>query len=151
MTDDSSFADETASSLPPFVEVEIVYQTGRAGMVSSTRWHTFEVWTRNRVYSCDLNMVCVRVVDRKTDKAVDHDLLGAKLAGGQAHHDDALEISYPVPRPGNEAVFERPARKGYVTTSTVTRVVLRLRVLTVPHEEGKATWDEVTSTRKGSE
>ena len=63
-------------------------------------------------------------------------------------HDDALEISYPIPRPGNEAVFERTERKGFVTTSTVTRVVLKLRVLTVPHDQGQQTWDEVTSSRK---
>ena len=142
------FGDETAASLPPFVEVEMVYQTGSAEMIASARWHAFEIWTRNRIYACDLELRCVRVVDRKTEKAVDHDLLGARLAGGQAQHDDALEISYPVPRPGNEAVFERPRKKGYVTTSTVLRVVLRVRVLTVPHDLGNQTWDEVTSSRK---
>ena len=72
----------------------------------------------------------------------------AVLADHCFQHDDALEITYPVPRPGNEAVFERPERKGYITTSTVLRVVLRVRVLTVPHDLGKQTWDEVTSTKK---
>ncbi|MAQ14024.1 MAG: hypothetical protein CMN30_04415 [Sandaracinus sp.] len=149
MGSEHEFGDEkTAATLPPFVEVEMVYQTGNAGMVNAARWQTFEVWTRNRIYCCDWTMKCVQVIDRLSDKAVDHELLGARLAGGQSQHDDALEITYPVPRPGNEAVFERPERKGYITTSTVLRVVLRVRVLTVPHDLGKQTWDEVTSTKK---
>lgn len=148
MGEENQFGDDTAASLPPFVEVELVYQTGRAGMVSSNRWLALEVWTRNRIYCCDWGGKCVQVVDRATEKAVAHDLLGAVLAGGQSMHDDALEISYPIPRPGNDAVFERTERKGFVTTSTVTRVVLKLRVLTVPHDQGQQTWDEVTSSRK---
>lgn len=148
MRDDNPFGEETATSLPPFVEVELVYQTGRSGMASASRWLALEVWTRNRIYRCEWGGKCIQVVDRSTDKVVAHDLLGAILAGGQSMHDDALEISYPIPRPGNEAVFERPERKGFVTTSTVMRVVLKLRVLTVPHDQGQQTWDEVTSSRK---
>ncbi len=148
MGEENQFGDDTAASLPPFVEVELVYQTGRAGMIGSDRWQALEIWTRNRIYRCDWGGKCVQVLDRGTEKAVAHDLLGAQLAGGQSMHDDALEISYPIPRPGNEAVFERKERKGFITTSTVTRVVLKLRVLTVAHDQGEQTWDEVTSSRK---
>ena len=148
MGDEIEFDDDTSATLPPFVEVELVYQTGRPGLVSSQRWRALEIWTRNRIYRCDWSGKCVQVVDQKTDKAVAHELLGAKLAGGQAMHEDALEICYPIPRPGNEAVFERPERKSFVTTSTVTRVVLKLRVMTVRHDQGQETWDEVTSSRK---
>ena len=45
MGEANEFGEDTAASLPPFVEVELVYQTGRAGMVSSNRWLALEVWT----------------------------------------------------------------------------------------------------------
>ncbi len=54
-------------------------------------------------------------------------------------------MTHPFPRPDTEAVFEyRGLRKGYVSTSTVTRVVLRLRVLTVPHERVQPPWDQLS-------
>ncbi|MBW2461415.1 MAG: hypothetical protein JRH11_07195, partial [Deltaproteobacteria bacterium] len=48
-----------------------------------------------------------------------------------------------------EAVFEyHDARKGYVSTSTVTRVVFRLRVLTVPKANVEPTWEQLTNTHR---
>ena len=143
-----TFDDATVTTLPPFVEVELVYETGRPGMDMSP-WRSFEVWTRNRIYSTDWSMVCIEVRDRKTGK-VDptHTFLGAKLSGGQTREDHAIEVTYPCPRPGCEAVFEHPKRRGFMTTSTVVRVVLRLRVLTVPHEQLDPTWDELTDPKK---
>ncbi len=144
-----SSADEaTAVSLPPFVEVELVYERGHLGM-NTGPWHAFEVWTRNRIYVTDWSMRCIQVVDRKTSRLDEnHSLVGAYLAGGQRQTDDYTEMTYPCPRPGTEAVFEyRGIRKGFVNTSTVTRVVLRLRVLTVPKERVVPVWDELTSDR----
>jgi len=43
--------------------------------------------------------------------------------------------------------YSKP-RKGYVSTSTVTRVVLRLRVLTVPHEHVQPTWDRLSGVHQ---
>lgn len=111
-------------------------------------WAAFEVWTRNRIYITDWSMRCLEVLDRKSNKRdPDHSLVGAYLAGGQRQDDDYMEMTYPCPRPGTEAVFEyRGVRKGFVNTSTVTRVVLRLRVLTVPRERAVPTWDELSSS-----
>jgi hypothetical protein len=138
--------EQTAVSLPPFVEVELVYERGFVGM-ETDNWKAFEVWTRNRIYVTDWSMRCVEVIDRKTGRVeTRHALLGAYLAGGQRQEDDYMEMTYPCPRPGTEAVFEyRGVRKGFVNTSTVTRVVLRLRVLTVPRERAVPTWDELSS------
>jgi len=142
----TQFDDATQATLPPFVEVELVYETGRPGMQPS-RWRAFEIWTRNRVYSCDWTMTCIEVIDRKTgNQDPDNSLIGCRLSGGQVRNEEAIEVTYPCPRPGCEAVFEHAARKGFITTSTVTRVVLRLRVLTVPHQQIKPTWDDLTSS-----
>ncbi|MEM9072483.1 MAG: hypothetical protein AAGE52_28510 [Myxococcota bacterium] len=144
------FNDPTQASLPPFVEVELVYETGHTGMAGGP-WRAFEVWTQNRIYSCDWTMTCIEVADRESGTPdPDHSLLGARLSGGQVRRDDAIEVIYPCPRPGCEAVFEHPVRKGFVTTSTVTRVVLRLRVLTVPHQQIEPTWDDLTTTGRGT-
>ena len=141
MTD---FEDSTQSTLSPFVEVELVYETGKPGMEPS-QWRAFQIWTRNRIYSCDWTMTCIEVVDRKSGKQdQEHTLLGCRLSGGQVRQNDAIEVTYPCPRPGCEAVFEHPTRRGYITTSTVTRVVMRLRVLTVPHQQVNPTWDDLT-------
>lgn len=137
--------DQTAVTLPPFVEVELVYERGRVGM-NTDDWRLLEVWTRNRIYVVNTMMKCIEVSDRKCGAPdPDHPLLGAFLAGGQRQTADAMEMTHPFPRPDTEAVFEyRGIRKGYVSTSTVTRVVLRLRVLTVPHERVQPTWDQLS-------
>jgi hypothetical protein len=141
--------DKTEVSPPPFVEVELVYERGQAGM-STDQWKSVEVWTRNRIYVVDWNMVCIEVVDRKSGKADGgHALLGAVLAGGQVQTEEGMEMTFPLPRPNTEAVFEyHDARKGYVSTSTVTRVVIRLRVLTVPRANVEPTWAELTSSHR---
>ena len=136
--------DVTQATLPPFVEVELVYQTGHAGMDTSP-WRALEVWTRNRIYGCDWNLRCIEVLDRESgDPELDSSLLGSRLTGGQLHTDGGIEVTHPWPRPGSEAVFEHAQRKGYVTTSTVTRVILRMRVLTVPQQKVERTWDDFT-------
>ncbi len=138
--------EHTQATLPPFVEVELVYETGHAGMKPSP-WRALEIWTRNRIYSVDWTMRCIEVLDLKTNSPdPTHSLLGAKLAGGQVQHEDSIEVTFPCPRPGCEAVFEVKDRKGYVNTSTVTRVVLRLRVLTVSIKKADNTWDDLTGS-----
>jgi hypothetical protein len=147
--DDFVGVDKTEISPPPFVEVELVYERGQAGM-STEDWKAVEVWTRNRIYVVDWNMRCIEVVDRKSGKADGaHALLGAILAGGQVQSEDGMEMTFPLPRPNTEAVFEyHDARKGYVSTSTVTRVVFRLRVLSVPKANVKPLWEQLTSSHR---
>lgn len=136
--------EETVATLPPFIEVEYVYQKATSAM-EELPWRAFEVWTTNNRYSCDWNMVCVEVVDKKTMlKNVDNVVLGCRLAGGQSAEDGEVELSYPFPRPGTEAVFEHPKRRGYITTSCVIRMVLRLRIVTVGKSTPDAVWDDLT-------
>ena len=139
--------EETIVQLPPFVEVELVYERAHPGMQQKV-WPALEIWTRNRVYVCDWEMTCIEVRDRKSGRATEgHPLLRAHLAGGQKSEADHMEMTYPCPRPGTEAVFEHAApRKGFVNTSTVERVVLRLRVLTVPHERLEKSWEEISGS-----
>ena len=140
--------DATQASLPPFVEVELVYQTGHAGM-DTTPWRALEIWTRNRIYGCDWGLRCIEVLDRESGVPdLDNTLLGSRLAGGQLHTEEGIEVTHPWPRPGSEAVFEHSGRKGYVTTSTVTRVILRMRVLTVPQQKIEPTWDDLTMSKR---
>ncbi len=149
ISDDFSGVEQTVISPPPFVEIELVYERGQAGM-STDDWKAVEVWTRNRIYIVDWNMRCIEVVDRKSGKPDPrHALLGAILAGGQVQNEEGMEMTFPLPRPNTEAVFEyHDARKGYVSTSTVTRVVFRLRVLTVPKANVEPTWEQLTSSHR---
>ncbi len=135
----------TAASLAPFVEVDLVYEHGSAATADAP-WRALEIWTRNRIYGVDWNMTCIEVIDRETGKNdPKHALLGAHLAGGQIREDGRVELSYPCPRPGCEAVFQPPNRKGgFAQTSTVLRVVLRLRLLQVVPENATNTWSELT-------
>ena len=141
--------EQTIVQLPPFVEVELVYERAYVGMQQQA-WRALEIWTRNTIYVCDWGMTCIEVRDRKSAvPAEHHPLLGAHLAGGQKSSADHMEMTYPCPRPGTEAVFEhKPPRKGFVNTSTVTRVVLRLRVLTVPHEQTQKSWEEISGSHE---
>ncbi|MCS6798710.1 MAG: hypothetical protein NZ898_09285 [Myxococcota bacterium] len=143
--------EPTVVTLPPFVEVELVYERAQEGM-RHERWCALEVWTQNRIYACDWAMRCIQVIDRASGVVdLKHPLLGSLLAGGQRKEDEAMELCSPIPRPGTEAVFEYvPPRKGFVNTSTVTRVVLRLRVLTVPlaPRAVDAAWDRLSDLRR---
>lgn len=140
---------------PPFVEVELVYEPGRPGMTSEG-WCALQIWTQNTIYDVDWGMRCFAVSDAETGAADPKNrLIGALLTGGQRRGEHGLELSFPLPRPGNSAVFEvgEPPRAEYVTTSDVKRVVLRLRVLTVDDEEGPPSWKRLSgafrATRRG--
>ncbi len=131
----------------PLVEVEVVHQVGRAPRVEQPAG-VLEVWTQNRIYTMDPALTCISVANRdsgKTDES--HPFLGYKMVGGQHRDGESFEISYPYPRPGTEAVFEHPdSRRGaFSRTSTVTRVVLRLHVVTVSQGVLVPTWSRITN------
>ena len=131
----------------PLVEVEVVHQHGPAPRVEQPP-QTLEIWTQNRIYTLDPQLFCVGVADRASGKAdPSHPFLGYKLVGGQHRDGHSFEISYPYPRPGTEAVFEQPqgTRGNFSRTSTVTRVVLRLHVVTVSPNVLVPTWDRITN------
>ncbi len=141
--------DSTSIALPAFVEVDFVYEVGGPDSVKTTQWRAIELWTRNRIYGVDWSMKCIEVLDRDTRKEdPSHALLGCFLTGGQRHDEHGnLELTYPCPRPGTEAVFENRARRGaFAQTSTVERVVLRLRVLSVKPERAEEEWEELSAS-----
>ena len=133
----------------PLVEIEVIHQHGPAPHADRP-YRTLEVYTQNRVYTMDPWMTCVGVRDRTGDAHAEHAFLGCRLVGGQHREGERIELSYPFPRPGTEAVFERPEGKPgtFARTSTVTRVVLRLHVVTVAPRSVAPTWSEITGSLK---
>jgi hypothetical protein len=130
----------------PAIEIELVHEVRRPPSVDRP-WAMLEVWTQNTVYSIGLDMRCIEVTDIATQKPnLEHGLLGARLLGGQHDEDGQTFLSHPYPRPGTEAVFEQPRPADGVIfshSSTVTRVVLRLRQLTIVTGGAHQSWDQI--------
>jgi hypothetical protein len=134
----------------PAVDIDLVYER-RSAPLPDQPWVFVEIWTRNTIYQLDGRLVCVDVIDQATRKSQgDHPLRGARLVGGQSRDGEAMELSHPFPRPGSEAVFEQTSGRHvrFSQTSSVTRVVMRLRVLSVTPEQLLPTWEEVTGNHK---
>lgn len=129
----------------PMVEIEVIHQHGPAPRAEHP-YRTLEIYTQNRVYTMDPWMICVGVRDRAGGEHDDHAFLGCRLVGGQHRSGERIELSYPFPRPGTEAVFENTQGQpgNFSRTSTVTRVVLRLHVVTVAPRRVAPTWAEIT-------
>lgn len=132
----------------PMVEIEVVHEHGPAPRTDRP-WRAVEIWTRNRVYTLDPQNTCIEVMDRVSRKVeTEHAFIGARMVGGQHRDGDAIELSYPYPRPGSEAVFEQQGgsrRVSFSRTSAVTRVVIRLRLVTVAPSHVVPTWEEITN------
>lgn len=129
----------------PAVEVELVYER-KAPPYVDRPWRMLEIWTQNRVYGIDSTMRCVDVIDQGTQQVMpSHGLLGARLVGGQHRDGEKVHLSHPFPQPGTEAVFEQAAGRisSFSHSSTVTRVVLRLRMITIGPGGQVPTWDEI--------
>jgi hypothetical protein len=137
----------------PAIEVELVTEVRRPPVVDKA-WAMLEVWTQNNVYRVDLGMRCIEVVEIGSQKSLaDHGLLGARLLGGQHVDADTTYLSHPYPRPGTEAVFEQSRPGGGVMfshSSTVTRVVLRLRQLAIVTGGAEPTWDQIANAGRKS-
>jgi hypothetical protein len=141
-------ADHDASG-PPTIRDAPRQSSPPAKKRGGTPLVEIEVWTRNRVYTLDPMLSCVEVRDRATREVVDgHPFIGMRLVGGQHREGDSIELSYPFPRPGTEAVFERSHEKRgqFSRTSAVTRVVLRLHIVTVAPGHVVPTWEEITGS-----
>ena len=144
-----SMADMHANT--PVVEIEVIHQHGPAPNTDRP-FQTLEVWTQNTIYVMDPTMTCVDVRERATHTPVaNHKFVGRRLVGGQTRQGETIQLSYPYPRPGTEAVFEDPRQKhgGFAQTSTVTRVVLRLHMITVTPQALTPTWAEITRNTGG--
>lgn len=149
---EASIAHGAAPSAPvarrgqPAVDIDLIHER-RTAPLPDQEWTFVEVWTRNTIYALDSRLVCIAVIDQQSRRShLDHALLGARLVGGQQRTGESMELSHPFPRPGSEAVFEQSKGRQvrFSQTSTVTRVVLRLRVLTVATDNLLPTWEEIT-------
>ncbi len=130
------------------LDVEVVDER-RENVSSGAPWRFLEVWTQNRIYALDLGLRCFDVLDRGSLRPVpEHGLLGARLVGGQRRADAGLELMHPFPAPGFEAVFEQEVGgkvASFSYSSTVTRVVMRLRRVAVEGAAAEAPWHDVVS------
>lgn len=135
----------------PAVDIDLIHER-RTAPLPDHAWTFVEIWTRNTIYALDSRLVCIAVIDQTTRRShPEHALLGARLVGGQRRDGESMELSHPFPRPGSEAVFEQSKGRQvrFSQTSSVTRVVLRLRVLTVASDHLLPTWEEITSQHDG--
>ena len=126
----------------PLIDVDVVHERSRVPRPAPFPG-CYEVWTQNNVYAVDSRMRCVEVRERATGNVkLEHPFLGARLVGGQ-YQDDAMEMSYPLPRPGSFAVFElkKRGRRQFTRTSAVERVVLRMRIVTIADGSIAPAWD----------
>lgn len=130
------------------LDVEVVDER-RENVSSGAPWRLLEVWTQNRIYALDLGLRCFDVLDRGTLRPVpEHGLLGARLVGGQRRTDLGLELMHPFPSAGFEAVFEQVVGgkvASFSYSSTVTRVVMRLRRTAVEGEASEAPWHDMAA------
>lgn len=137
---------EPAASLP--IEVEVVHQRNVAPDTLQD-WTSYQIWTRHRMYALDASLRCVEVFDRDTNAVnAKHRLLGARLVGGQTNTPRGMELSYPFPRPGAEAVFEHMlgGKIHFSHSSTVERVVTRMRIVAIEHDtKVHDAWETLTA------
>lgn len=134
----------------PAVEVET--RRVSAQSVQLTRL-AYEVWTKNRVYNLDGTMCCYEVIDLATGQSQEHHpFLGARLVGGQRRSGEDSELSFPLPVPGSDAVFQKTDENEGIrlaVTSAVTRVILHVHRVDVRVPERDQAWGKITRTGLG--
>jgi hypothetical protein len=123
------------------VEVVVIPEKPRP---HNPRWRAFEVWTRNRVYGLDANLVCFVTLDRKS-KQIDKNpsIKGFKLGGGRSRVGNSTKIAYPFPVIGMEAMFTDGKRR--IHTSKTERFVIRIRELSLRVEDDTTSWEDLAS------
>lgn len=125
------------------IELVVVEETQALGG-ERRPWRAAEVWTKRRVYGLDSTFKCVEILDRQTGRPeLGHEMLGARLGGGRQRIKDTVRFSYPLPVPGMEAMFMKGKKHGY--TSSVERMIVRVRVLTTSADDLQPTWEEIAS------
>jgi len=113
-----------------------------------TPWRAYEIWTMNRVYGLDASYKCIEVLDRTTGKLeTDNTMLGARFGGGRRQRGNSVVYSYPFPLEGSEAMFIRDHKYG--CTSTVERIVVRVREFRVRSVDAPPTWEELAGKADG--
>ncbi len=134
----------------PPVEVE-VRKISSAAMLGKRTQCAYEIWTKNRVYSLDIGLTCIEVIDLASGHCEKkHPFIGARLVGGQARAQAGTELTFPLPTPGSEAVFQAIDAQHRIRlsiTSKVTRVILHVQRVQVGVEQRDSTWDKIASSR----
>jgi len=148
-------ASSPRGSIPdgaPRPAVEVETRRVSAQSVQLTRL-AYEVWTKNRVYNLDGTMCCYEVIDLASGQSQEHHpFLGARLVGGQRRSGEDSELSFPLPVPGSDAVFQKiDENKGIrlAVTSAVTRVILHVHRVDVRAPERDQAWGKITRTGLG--
>lgn len=138
-----------APERPP-IEVE-VRRISSASVLGKRTQSAYEIWTKNRVYSLDANLCCVEVIDLASGRSEKkHPFIGATLVGGQLRTDAGTELTFPLPTPSSEAVFQTVdahKRVRLSITSRVTRVILHVQRVQVGTDQSDSTWDRIASSR----
>ncbi len=132
------------------IELSLIRRRGASEADANDEWVALEIWTRNRMYLVSGLMKCIGVFDTTNNSnEPKHKLLGAVLTGGRSQVKGELQLSQPYPIPGMKAVFryQIPGRKTFrfVTTSEVSRVMLRVGVTTFTGDEDEQSFHELTA------
>jgi hypothetical protein len=134
----------------PPIEVEVRRVSG-ANLAAKRTHVAYEIWTKNRVYGLDSSLNCIEVIDLASGRSdSEHAFIGAQLVGGQQRTATGNELTFPLPTPGSEAVFQaldQLKRMRLSITSTVTRVILHVHRVEVGTEQRDRTWDTIASSR----
>jgi len=129
----------------PDIEVDIRKVNGPAALGSIRR--VFEVWTKNRVYILDAGMRCIEVIDLATGVTnKQHPFLGARCAGGRDH--EKSELSFPLPAPGSEAVFQKTESGNRIklsVTSQVVRVMFHASRVRIKQDQADRVWGKIST------
>jgi hypothetical protein len=136
-----------SAEVPQRPAVEVETRRVSAQSVQLTRL-AYEVWTKNRVYNLDATMCCFEVIDLASGQNQEqHPFIGARLVGGQRRTGEDSELSFPLPVPGSDAVFQKSdSEKGIrlAVTSAVTRVILHVHRVDVRVPERDVAWGRIT-------
>lgn len=143
---------EKAERKPP-LEVQITRLRGSPGRAmieeAESKAAVFEIWTRNTIYLCNGEFVCVEIRDRVSGKSeARHAVLGAKLLGGHKRYSKTLHLVRPLPLPGTQAVFLRNNARhdAQAYTSAVERVVFNYRAMALElSTDPQEAWADVTN------
>lgn len=134
----------------PPIEVE-VRKISSANVLGKRTQCAYEIWTKNRVYSLDVGLACIEVIDLASGRSEKkHPFIGARLVGGQCRTSAGNELTFPLPTPGSEAVFQAIDAHNRVRlsiTSKVTRVILHVQRVQVGPDQRDSTWDQIASSR----
>ena len=127
-------------------QIELVLVHVSPDHVEPGPWRSLEFWTANTMYGLDASRVCIEARPRKLDGPSPSHIVGASLVGSQMRDGQAFSVSFPYPVPGMEAVFRLGASDQHVTTSSVERVMLRVRITNMEMPAGEQPdWSKITA------